>query len=86
MMARAAEIVAETGGFPTDQFNNRDALDGYREIGEEIVEQLGDGSVDAFAPTSASAGVSSVRPRRAAALAGDAAGHRGTGGVGSDVG
>ena len=48
MMARAAEIVAETGGFPTDQFNNRDALDGYREIGEEIVEQLGDGSVDAF--------------------------------------
>ena len=63
-MARAAEIVAETGGFPTDQFNNRDALDGYREIGEEIVEQLGDGSVDAFAPTSASAGVSSVRPRR----------------------
>jgi cysteine synthase A len=48
MMARAAEIVAETGGFPTDQFNNRDALDGYREIGEEIVAQLGDGSVDAF--------------------------------------
>jgi cysteine synthase A len=40
MMSRAAEIVAETGGYPTDQFNNRDALDGYREIGREILEQL----------------------------------------------
>ena len=40
MMDRAKEIVAETGGYPTDQFNNRDALDGYREIGVEILEQL----------------------------------------------
>jgi cysteine synthase A len=40
MVGRAAEIVAETGGYPTDQFNNRDALDGYREIGREILEQL----------------------------------------------
>jgi cysteine synthase len=40
MMARAKEIVAETGGYPTDQFNNRDALDGYREIGTEILAQL----------------------------------------------
>ena len=30
MMDRAKEIVAETGGYATDQFNNRDALDGYR--------------------------------------------------------
>jgi cysteine synthase A len=42
MMGRAAEIVDETGGYPTDQFNNRDALDGYREIGREILEQLDD--------------------------------------------
>ena len=48
MMARAAEIVAATGAFPTDQFNNRDALDGYREIGEEIADQLGEQPVDAF--------------------------------------
>jgi cysteine synthase A len=40
MMTRATEIVAETGGYPTDQFNNRDALDGYRDIGREILEQL----------------------------------------------
>ena len=40
MVDRSKEIVAETGGYPTDQFNNRDALDGYREIGVEILEQL----------------------------------------------
>ena len=42
MRARASEIVAEEGAFPTDQFNNRDALDGYRVIGEEILQQLAD--------------------------------------------
>ena len=47
MMSRAAEIVAETGGYATDQFNNQDAIDGYRGIGEEVVAQL-DGPVDAF--------------------------------------
>ena len=47
MMRRAAEIVEETGGYATDQLNNRDALDGYRMIGYEVVEQLGE-PVDAF--------------------------------------
>jgi cysteine synthase A len=47
MMRRAAEIVEETGGYPTDQFNNHDAVDGYRGIGEEIVAQL-DAPVDVF--------------------------------------
>jgi cysteine synthase len=42
MQARARQIVESDGAFPTDQFNNRDALDGYRVIGEEILEQLGD--------------------------------------------
>ena len=42
MMDRAREIVAETGGYATDQFNNRDALDGFRAVGEEILEQLAD--------------------------------------------
>ena len=47
MMRRAAEIVTEEGAFPTDQFNNRDALDGYRMIGQEIIVQL-DSAIDAF--------------------------------------
>jgi cysteine synthase len=46
MRQRAAEIVEETGGFATDQFNNRDALDGYRVIGEEVLRQLS-GPIDA---------------------------------------
>ena len=40
MMARAAEIAAETGAFATDQFNNTDMVDGYRRLGEELLEQL----------------------------------------------
>ena len=46
MQVRAREIVEEEGAFPTDQFNNRDALDGYRVIGEEILQQLS-GRIDA---------------------------------------
>ncbi|MCH7789806.1 MAG: cysteine synthase family protein [Acidobacteria bacterium] len=42
MQARAAEIVAQEGAFATDQFNNLDTLDGYLEIGRELVEQIGD--------------------------------------------
>lgn len=42
MRERAQEIVDTEGAFATDQFNNRDALDGYRVIGEEILEQLAD--------------------------------------------
>ncbi len=37
---RANEIIESEGAFPTDQFNNRDALDGYRVIGREVLEQL----------------------------------------------
>jgi cysteine synthase len=40
MVRRAGEIAAETGGFWTDQFNNRDMLEGYRRLGEELLEQL----------------------------------------------
>ena len=47
MMARAREIVGETSGFATDQFNNRDMLEGYAGLGRELLEQL-DGRVDAF--------------------------------------
>jgi len=47
MMERAAEIVAEVDGFPTDQFRNQDMIDGYRAMGREILEQLDD-PPDAF--------------------------------------
>jgi cysteine synthase A len=40
MMKRAAEVAAETGGFQTDQFNNTDMVEGYRGLGEEVLEQL----------------------------------------------
>ena len=46
MRARAGEIADAEDAFATDQFNNHDALDGYRVIGEEILEQLA-GPVDA---------------------------------------
>jgi cysteine synthase A len=48
MQARAAEIVSEEGAFPTDQFNNLDLLDGYMEIGHELVEQI-DGEIHGLA-------------------------------------
>jgi cysteine synthase A len=47
MIARSTEIVEETGGFPTDQFNNTDMVVGYRALGRELLEQL-DGRIDAF--------------------------------------
>ena len=47
MQARAAEIAAETGGYQTDQFNNRDMVEGYAELGEELGRQL-DRRLDAY--------------------------------------
>jgi cysteine synthase A len=44
--ARIAELQAQPGTFYTDQFNNDDALLGYRNIGVELLEQLG--TIDAF--------------------------------------
>lgn len=44
--ARTAEILTAEGGHATDQFHNRDAIVGYREIGTEAVEQI-DGRIDA---------------------------------------
>jgi cysteine synthase len=49
MVRRAGEIAAETGAFWTDQFNNADMLDGYRRLGEELLEQLpGPPTIGAF--------------------------------------
>ena len=47
MIERSQEIVEETGGFATDQFRNRDMLDGYASLARELLEQLG-GRIDAF--------------------------------------
>jgi len=38
--ARIAVLAAEPGTFWTDQFNNGDALDGYANIGRELLEQI----------------------------------------------
>jgi cysteine synthase A len=40
--AQIATLVAEPNTFWTNQFDNEDALDGYGEIGRELLEQTGD--------------------------------------------
>jgi cysteine synthase A len=47
MMARAREIVTETGGFATDQMNNTDMIEGYLALGDELAAQVDD-RLDAF--------------------------------------
>jgi len=44
--AEIAKLAAEPNTFWTDQFNNTDALDGYAEIGRELLEQAG--TVDVY--------------------------------------
>jgi cysteine synthase A len=53
--ARIAELMTEPNTFWTDQFNNPDALDGYAEIGRELLEQVG--PVDAFVGAVGSGGM-----------------------------
>jgi cysteine synthase A len=53
--ARIAVLKDEPGTFWTDQFNNADALNGYREIGVELREQLG--SIDVFCGATGTAGM-----------------------------
>ena len=45
--AEIAKLAAEPNTFWTDQFHNTDALDGYAEIGRELLEQTG-GRLDVF--------------------------------------
>ncbi|HET6623713.1 MAG TPA: cysteine synthase family protein [Gaiellaceae bacterium] len=47
MMERSQEITREVDGYATDQFRNRDMLEGYGALGDELLEEL-DGRVDAF--------------------------------------
>lgn len=53
--ARIAELNGEPGTFWTDQFHNDDALTGYREIGVELVEQVG--NIDVFCGAVGTAGM-----------------------------
>jgi cysteine synthase A len=41
LRAEAERLSAEPGTYYADQFNNRDAITGYRGIGEELLEQAG---------------------------------------------
>ena len=52
---RIAALNAEPNTFWTDQFHNSDALNGYRQIGSELLQQMG--SVDAFCGAVGSAGM-----------------------------
>jgi cysteine synthase len=45
--AEIAKLAAEPNTFWTDQFHNADALNGYAEIGRELIEQIG-GRIDVF--------------------------------------
>ncbi len=53
--ARVAELMKDPNNFWTDQFNNRDALEGYANIGRELVEQVG--HVDAYVGAVGSGGM-----------------------------
>jgi cysteine synthase A len=53
--ARIAVLQKEPGTYWTDQFHNTDALDGYRQIGVELLQQLG--SVDVFCGAVGTAGM-----------------------------
>jgi len=46
MRHRVAELVEEVGGYATDQFRNQDMVAGYRRMGDEIAQQVGE--VDAL--------------------------------------
>lgn len=52
---RVAELTRDPNTFWTDQFNNADALEGYSNIGRELVEQIG--RVDAFVGAVGTAGM-----------------------------
>lgn len=53
--ARIETMKDEPGTFWTDQFHNDDALNGYREIGVELLEQVG--RLDAFCGATGTAGM-----------------------------
>ncbi len=98
MIAKAAEYAAEPDAYWTDQLNNSDSLDGYRQIAAELLEQV-DRPIDAFCATVGTAGltmgVSSglrdggsaarivlLEPAASAVISGGAAGNHDVEGIG----
>jgi cysteine synthase A len=53
--ARIAEMTKDPNTFWTDQFHNDDALNGYRQIGVELLDQLG--AIDVFCGAVGTAGM-----------------------------
>ena len=53
--ARITELTKDSNTFWTDQFNNADALNGYANIGRELIEQVG--AIDAFVGAVGTAGM-----------------------------
>jgi len=53
--ARVAVLNQDPNTYWTDQFHNTDALNGYREVGVELLEQIG--SIDAFCAAVGTAGL-----------------------------
>lgn len=56
MIDKAAEYAAEPDTYWTDQLNNPDILDGYRQVGAELLTQI-DHPIDAFCATVGTAGL-----------------------------
>lgn len=56
MIARAAELAAEPNTYWTNQLHNEDSKVGYRQIGEELLEQM-DRPIDVFCAAVGTAGL-----------------------------
>jgi cysteine synthase A len=99
MIEAARVITAETGGFWTDQLNNRDQLAGYRAMGAEIWAQT-NGRIDGFVQSVGTAGcvrgvaeglrrnserveIVAVEPAESAVLSGGATGAHQIEGIGA---
>lgn len=57
LIATARDMASEPNTYWTDQFNNRDAVVGYRTIGVELLDQFPDG-IDVFCAAVGTAGLS----------------------------
>lgn len=55
MIGRAEELSHDSGVFWTDQFHNNDAIEGYKGIGRELLEQVGE--IAAFCAAVGTAGM-----------------------------
>lgn len=70
MMVRVTSIAEETGAYQTNQFKNKDAIEGYRKMGKEILQQI-DVPIDVFCAgvgtTGMLTGVSSALKRASSA-------------------